>query len=124
MPKRDSQSVSMLEATADRTRQSLPMYTNGLPAPVRITVGLTAIGRNLTAAISGWRDIGRDGHITTTTPVAAIGTMIAAIGTMIVVDMGSETMIAVIGTATMIVDIASETASSIGSGTAKLAVPH
>jgi len=50
--------------------------------------------------------------------------MIAAIGTMIVVDMGSETMIAVIGTATMIVDIASETASSIGSGTAKLAVPH
>ena len=82
MPKRDSQSVSMLEATADRTRQSLPtMHTIGRHAPVRITVGLTAIGRNLTAAISGWRDIGRDDHITTTTPVAAIGTMIDVIGT-------------------------------------------
>ena len=94
----------MLEATADRTRQSLPMSTNGLPAQVQITVGLTAIGRNLTAAISGWRDIGRDGQITTT--------LVAAIGTMIVVDMGSETMTG-IGTATMIVDIASETASCI-----------
>ena len=116
MPKRDSQSVSMLEATADRTRQSLPMHTSGPRARVRITVGLTAIGRNPTGAISGRRDIGRDGHITTTTPVAAIGTMIDVIGTAtatVIVDMGSETMIAVIGTATMIVDIASETASCL-----------
>jgi hypothetical protein len=98
LPKRDSQSALTLEDTADRTRQPLPMYTSGPRAPVRITVGLTAIGRSLTGAISGWRDIGRDGHITTT-PVAAIGTATA------IVDMGSETMTG-IGIATMIVDIA------------------
>jgi hypothetical protein len=56
-----------------------------------------AIGRNHTGAMSGWRDIGNNGHTTTITFVDAIGTM--------TVDMGSETMTG-IGIATMIVDIA------------------
>ena len=107
MPKRDSQSVSTLEDTADRTRQSLPMDTRGPRPLVRTTFGLMAIGRNLTAAISGWRDIGRDGHITTT--------LVAAIGTA-TVDMGTGIMTG-IGTATTIVDIAGETGSYGGQHT-------
>ena len=116
MPKRDSQSVSTLEAMADRMRQLLPtMYTTAHRAPVRTTVGLTAIGRKITAAIPGWRDIGRDGRITTTL-VAAIGTATVIVDTVIG-DMDSD-ITGAIGTETTIVDIGSETGSLVQSAAA------
>lgn len=90
----------MLEATADRTRRLLPMYTTGPRAPDRITVGLTAIGRKIAGAISGWLGIGRDVRINTIR-LAVIGigivtTTVDAIGTGIVTTrvgaMGIETV--------------------------------
>jgi len=53
------------------------MYTIGPRALVRITVGLTAIGRKIAGAISGWLDSGRDVRINTIR-LAEIGTVIVA----------------------------------------------
>ena len=87
MPKRDSQLVSMLEDTADRTRRFLPMPIIGRRAPARILSGWMAIGRTIAGAISGSLDSGRDGPIITIR-VAAIG-IVMAIGIMDIASDGS-----------------------------------
>jgi hypothetical protein len=57
---------------ADRMRRSLPTRMSGHLALDRITVGLMAIGRKVTGAISGWLDRGRDDRINSIR-VAGIG---------------------------------------------------
>src|ERR1700675_2810048 len=62
----------MLEVTADHMRRSLPTCTSGHRIRAPITFGLTDIGRKFAGAIFGWLDRGRDDRIASTR-MAVIG---------------------------------------------------